>query len=116
MAQKSNITLTSLDDLTNLAEEGATDVAISSMNWRLQKARSRLRAIKKEKFDDDYFPPMTQCLADLMILESVMQDVHQAGFPVLYYCSHHIGPLDELLEKAERIVSNAENWQPPENS
>ena len=114
MAQKSNITLTSLEDLANLAEEEAIDAAIGSMSWRLQKARNRLRFIKKEKFNDEYIPPTTECLAELMILESVMQDAHQLGFPVLYYAGPKIESLDELLQKAEQVISKAECWQPPE--
>lgn len=114
MAQKSNITLTSLEDLANLAEEQAVDAAIGSMNWRLQKARNRLRVIKKEKFDDEYMPPTTECLGELMILESVLQDAHQLGFPVRYYGELQIESLDGLLQKAEQVISKAENWQPPE--
>jgi len=83
-AQKTNITLTSLEDLAETSEEQAVDAAIGGMSWRAQKARNRLRLIKKAKFDGDYFPPMSEHLAELMILDQVLQEAHDDGFPLLY--------------------------------
>ena len=66
-AHKTNITFSSLEDLASATEEEFVDAAIGRLNWRLQKAHNRLRAIKKEKYDDDYFPPMTSILGEVFI-------------------------------------------------
>lgn len=84
------------------------------MNWRLQKARNRLRTIKKEKYDDDYYPPTMQPLGELLILEQVLEEALSDGFPLMYRSGDEIKNLDQLLERSEYVISAAEKWEPTE--
>jgi hypothetical protein len=112
-AHKTNITLSSLEDLASATEEGFVDAVIGRLNWRLHKAHNRLRAIKKEKYDDDYFPPMTSILGELLILQSVLEDALKNEYPLIYRTGYQMESLDELLEVANGIITKAEQWSPP---
>lgn len=112
-AQKTNITLTSLADLAETAEQEAMDAALGGMNWSLQKARNRLRTIKKEIYDDEYYPPMMEPLGELMILEQVLEEAHSMGFPLMYRSGDEIKNLDQLLKRSEDVITTAEKWEPP---
>lgn len=112
-ARKTNVTLSSLEDLAGAAEENFVDAAIGGLNWRLYKARNRLRAIKKEKYDDEYFPPMTSIITELFVLESVLEDALKNEYPILYRTGYQVESLDELLKVANGIITEAEQWSPP---
>ena len=112
-AQKTNITLSSLEDLAEIAGKEAADTAMAGLHWRLQKARNRLRTIKKAKFDDYYYPPMVEHLGELLILEHVLHEAIKDGFPLLYRKGLEITSFDELLNFAENVIAAAECWEPP---
>ncbi|HEY4310917.1 MAG TPA: restriction endonuclease [Pirellulales bacterium] len=113
-AAKTNITLTSLADLSEATEEHFLDAAIGALNWRLIKARNRLRDIKKREYDDEFFPPTVTVGAELMILESMLEDAAKGEYPIIYNKGNsRIESVDELLVYANNIISSAEKWQPP---
>ena len=116
-AHKTNIMLSSLEDLSITTEESVIDAAIGHLNWRLHKARSRLYEIKRAKYDDDYFPPMTRELGRLFILEAALDDAMKNDYPTVYAVEnengHRAQSLDELIEAAGEIIVEAEQWQPP---
>lgn len=109
IAEKTNITLTSLEDLNQTIQ---IDSVIGKLNWRLQKATIRLRKIKKEFFNDDYIPPMIKELGELFILESVLEDALKNKYPFIYQGDVMIHSLEELAKVADQVLTKAENWQP----
>ena len=117
-AQRTNITLSSLEDLAAATKETYADAAMAAVNWRLSKARTRLRDIKKQKFDADHYPPMASELGALFVLEFALSDALRGNFPTAYVgedgASHTANSLDELLEAASKIIAAAENWMPPD--
>jgi hypothetical protein len=117
-AHKTNITLSSLEDLSSATEETFVDAAIGGLHWRLQKACKRLREIGKEIYDDDYFPPVMAPLVKLFILESALEDALKNKYPNVYRVEddvrYTVDSLDELLKVANEIVTEAESWSPPE--
>lgn len=109
VAEKSNITLTSIFDLN---QEIQIDSIIGRLNWRLQKATIRLRKFKKDLFDAEYFPPMMKELGELFVLESVLQDALINEYPFVYQAGIKIYSLEELTKIADEILTRAENWKP----
>lgn len=116
-ASKSNITLTSLKDLILCTENELTDAAVGKLAWRLHKARTRLRDIKKKYYDDEHYPPTMEPLGKLSILELALMDALEGVYPNVYYVKNDIRyeahSLDELLTKADELISYAENWEIP---
>jgi len=110
-----NITLSSLEDLSGETEHYLLDSTIGNLNWRLSKAQKRLRKIKKEKFNDDYFPPMFGLMGELFILDSVLEDALQNEYPIVFMQEDKINSFDELIERANNIITQAENWEPSTN-
>jgi hypothetical protein len=117
-SHKTNITLSSLEDLSSSAEEALTDAALGGLNWRLQKARNRLREIRKQKYDDSYYPPMMRPLGNLHVLEMALADALNDKYPNIYLIEddvrYTVDSLDELLKVADEIIAEAESWSGPE--
>lgn len=107
IAERTNITLSSLEDLNQTIE---IDSIIGKLNWRLQKATLRLRKLKKEFYDDDYYPPMMKELGELFVLESVLADALKNKYPFVYQGDFIIHSLEELTKVADEILTRAENW------
>ena len=113
---KTNITLSSLEDLAGAAEEQFVDAAIGALNWRLHKARERLRAIKRERYDDEIFPPTIVPLGKVSLLDLAFSDGIKGEYPTVYRVVNEVPyeaeSLDELLKAADELISEAEQWNP----
>ena len=108
VAEKSNITLTSLADLNQAIE---IDSIIGQLNWRLHKVTLKLRKVKKELYDDEFYPPMMKELGELFILESVLDDALKNEYPFVYQGDTMVNSFEELTKIADEILSGAENWK-----
>jgi hypothetical protein len=117
VAKKTNVTLSSLEDLAAATEDSFLDASIGSLNWRLHKAQKRLRKIKKAKYDDDYNPPTMIPGGKLFVLEYALDDALKGEYPIVYGFhgekQNAANSLDELLKVANEIISEAERWNPP---
>lgn len=115
---KTNITLSSLEDLAIATEEHFVDATIGTLNWRLYKARNRLRDTKKEQYDDEYYSPIMAPLGRLFVLEWALADALKGDYPIVYRVEGDIRyqatSLDELLKVANELITDAEQWSPPE--
>lgn len=109
VAEKTNITLSSLADLK---EEIRYDSIIGRLNWRLQKSRNRLRKLKRES-GDEYFPLMAKELGELGILESVLEDAMSNEYPFTYQIGLEVESLEQLVKIAEDVLERAERWELP---
>ena len=111
-AYKMNVTLSSLDDLADITEEYCLDSVIGRLNWRLQKARNRLREIKREKYKDEYYPPMLKELGELSVLESVLEDAAKNEYQIIYRTGYQIESIDEMIIAADKVINEADQWTP----
>lgn len=106
IAEKANITLTSLYDLSQTIQ---TDSLIGRISWRVEKAMLRLRNLKREKFNDHYFPPMTDVMGDLFILQHILGEALDNEYPIQYRPGHILNSLEEFVKYADEILLRAES-------
>jgi hypothetical protein len=71
-ARTSNITLTSLEDLSFSAEKFTIDMIIGKKNWGIQKAKSRLLALKRKSEAHEYNPERLMLFGELSVLEYML--------------------------------------------
>lgn len=109
LAEKSNIILSSIADLTAIT---STDYVLEKVNWRIQKEKQRLRHLRKLYFDDMYYPPMIAELGELGILESMLADAMKNEYPIRYRNGIDINNAEELIKLSNEILGNVEQWQP----
>lgn len=109
VSEKSNITLTSLADLNQVI---AIDSIIGQLNWRLHKATLKLRKMKREFYNDEFYPPMMKELGELFILESVLDDAIKNEYPFTYQGDLKVNSLEELTKIADEVLTRSENWSP----
>lgn len=116
-ATKTNVTLTSLLDLSAATGPKVVDAVIGHLHWRLTKAQNRLREIKRKKYDDDYFPPTLEPLSSLMLLDLSFADAAKGTYPIIYYVNdgvrHQAKTLEELVAGADQLITAADRWTPP---
>lgn len=118
MAEKSNITLTSLDDLASTVGDRHTVARVSSLHFRIHKVLQKLREIKRTKYDDEYYPPTLEIIGKVVLLGYAIDDAVRGNIPTPYT---PFGPnqkfaasLEEMLTIADGVVSEAEAWTPPD--
>ena len=118
MAEKSNITLTSLADLASTVGDRHTVSRIASLHLRIHNLQNKLRALKKLRYDDEFFPPTMEPLGKIALLTMAIDDAVRGDLPTPYT---PFGPdqkfaktLEEMLDAADGLISEAEAWSPPE--
>jgi len=110
-SRTSNITLTSLEDLSFTAERFAIDTLIGNKNWEIQKSKSKLMALKKTSEAHEYDPERVGLVGELCILEFMLQDALEDKFPVRYPTKgFEFATLEELITYADEIINNSNNW------
>lgn len=114
-AAKTNISLTSLADLSDATDEHFVDAAIGALNWRRVKAHTRFKEIMEQKYEEVFLWPTIRPAADLMVLESMLEDAARGEFPIVYDQGRKkLATLDELLAYADAVICAAEQWSLPE--
>lgn len=118
MAEKSNITLTSLADLASTVGDRHTVARVASLHLRIHNVMEKLRAIKKARYDDEYFPPTTEPLGKVFFLPMAIDDALRGDLPTPYT---PVGPdqkfarsVEEMLNAADGLIAEAEAWTPPD--
>jgi len=115
VARKTNITLTSLEDLATSSDEFLLDSIIGRLHWRLDKARHRIvRTTGKSHLST------LEHIGGLVFLDLALHDALTGKYPRVYrvegsqrFLAH---TLDELLQVADEMISELEAWEPPEES
>jgi hypothetical protein len=121
-SKNSNVTLTSLQDMSDNTDDYLLDSLLEGLFWRLSKSQRRLRDIKKKLYDDEYFPPTFVPLGKVIFLESVIHDAlapepREFEYPInLDYMDknpdYKVNDLHELLAVANRLIVEVEEWEP----
>ena len=118
MAEKSNITLTSLADLASTVGDRHTVARVASLHLRIHNVIEKLRAIKKARYGDEYFPPTMEPLGKVAFLTMSIDAALRGELPTPYT---PFGPdqqfaqtVEEMLTVADRLITEAEAWSPPD--
>jgi len=118
MAEKCNITLTSLADLASTVGDRHIAAQVASLHLRIHNVTSKLRALKKSHYDDEFYPPTMEPLGKIAFLTMVIDDALNGELPTTYTA---FGPdqkfahsVEEMLVIADRLISDAERWSPPQ--
>ncbi|GGC16361.1 restriction endonuclease [Dyadobacter sediminis] len=107
IAEKANITLTSLYDLGQTIQ---TDSVIGRISWRVEKATLRLRKLKKDNFKNHYIPPMTAIMGELFILQNILGEALDHEYPIQYSHGQFLNSFEEFVKYADDILLRAESW------
>jgi hypothetical protein len=121
-SNNSNITLTSLQDLSDNADDYLLNTLLEGLFWRISKVQRRLKDIKKERYDDDYYPPTLTQMGKVIFLDSVIHDAlapepREFEYPInLDYMNKNpayvVNDLHELLSVSNKLVTEVEKWEP----
>lgn len=118
LAEKSNITLTSLADLASTVGNRHITAQVASLHLRLHNVTTKLRALKKSRYDDEFYPPTMEPLGKIFFLPMVIDDALKGELPTPYT---PFGPdqkfahsVEEMLVVADELISEAEEWTPPD--
>lgn len=116
-ARTSNITLTSLEDLSFSSERFAIDTLIGGKNWEIQKAKARLLEIKRESEAHEYSVERTMLYGELGVLELMLDDALAGAFPVRYPTKGmEFSTIGQLVKYADEIIECSNNWDIKLNS
>lgn len=118
MAERSNITLTSLADLGAAVGDKRIISQVASIHLRIHQIQEKLRKLKRERYDDQFYPPTMEPLGKIALLTMAIDDALKGELPTPYT---PYGPgqkfansVEEMLDVADQIVSEAEAWTPPD--
>lgn len=118
-AETTNITLTSIEDLTSVTKDQMQEGVLGKLHWRIRKAQDRLRAIKRARYEDHPYPPTLPALIALTLIEQALMDAVKGEFPSPYFTveseRREANNMDEMFAAAQEVVSAAERWTPPDD-
>lgn len=110
-ARSSNITLSSLEDLSLSAEKFSIDALVGRKNWEAQKAKSRLLELKRISEAHEYNPVRLMHFGQVSVLELLLDDALQGHYPILYPTKGlEFSTLGELIAYADQVISQANEW------
>lgn len=110
-ARSTNITLTSLADLSFSTERFAVDTLIGKKNWEIQKAKGRLLEIKRTSEAHEYSIERTMLFGELGIIELMLDDALEGNFPVTYPTKGiEFSTLIQLIQYANDYIQRANTW------
>lgn len=116
MAEKSNITLTSLVDLASTVGDQYVAARVANLHIRIHNVLTKLRALRRLRYDDEFYPPTMEAIGKVIYLPVCIDEAVQGKFPVPYTS---FGPdqkfahsVDEMLNAADGLVFEAEAWTP----
>lgn len=116
-ARSSNITLTSIEDLSLSTKKFSIDALIGKRNWELQKARARLLELKRKSEAHEYNAERLMLSGELSVLELLLEDALQGSYPILYPTKGlRFSSLEQLTTYADRIIEQANTWELPNGS
>lgn len=110
-ARSTNITLTSLEDLSFTTERFEVDSLIGKKNWEIQKAKGRLLEIKRISEAHEYSVERTLLFGELGVIEMLFEDALEGRFPVAYPTKGiEFSTLMQLIRYADGYIQRANSW------
>ncbi|MDR6426716.1 hypothetical protein J2738_002854 [Variovorax paradoxus] len=113
-ARSSNITLTSLEDLSQATDQFAVDLQLGQANWAVRKAKSRLLELKRKSDEHEYDINRLSLSGELSVCELLLQDASEGRYPILYPVKGiQFATLKEVVAYARETVEQANLWELP---
>jgi hypothetical protein len=110
-ARSSNITLSSLEDLSLSAEKSSIDALVGRKNWEAQKAIARLSELKRISEAYEYSSARIMHFGELSVLKLLLDDALQGNYPILYPTKGlQFSTLGELVTYADQVIFQANEW------
>lgn len=112
VAANTNITLTSIDDLTTNGGEQFVEHTLAKLSWRLTQVREQLKNIRNTSEGLDR--PVFEQLDSLYWLDMALSSASKREYDTFYkivddfvYCA---GNFEELVRGIDSVLSDAERW------
>lgn len=116
VTQNSNITLTSIEELTHSTEQFRSEMLIAKKGMEIKKAKSRIRELKRASEANKYHPERVMLFGELAISEHLLEEAMHDKFPIAYPTKGLVfSDLDELAAYIDKIVGLANTWKANEN-
>ncbi|MBJ2156604.1 restriction endonuclease [Variovorax sp. IB41] len=113
-ARSSNITLTSLEDLSQATDRFAIDLQLGQTTWVVRKAKSRLMELKRKSDEYEYDFNRLRLSSELSVCELLLQDASEGKYPVLYATKGiQFQTLEEVIAYTREVVDEAKQWDLP---
>ena len=110
-SQTSNITLTSIEDLSAITASFATNTLMGKTAWEVLKAKNRLLEIKKKSEAHEYNVERTMLFGELGIIEMMLHEAAENKYPILYPTKGlEFYSFSELIKYANDYIVAANKW------
>jgi len=123
-SENSNITLSSLKDLTNQTDKKIVSQIVERIHWRIHRVGIRLSRIHRIQKEDERYWNMTPAMVEkgkITMIAGALEDALEGKFPTIYgygkktderILAHSLGVLifesSKLISKAEAYVNKME--------
>jgi hypothetical protein len=113
VSQNTNITLTSLADLQEAAQQSLQQGAAAKLHWRMTQVKQQLWRLHKET--DDYMSEYMRPMGEIAFLDLAIEDALRGKFPTIYAVRGNDERLeamswDDLIQKASELLDRAERF------
>lgn len=110
-SQTSNITLSSIEDLSVIAANFESTSLLGKTAWNILKAKNRLLEIKRKSEVHEYSLERTMLFGELSIIEMMLHDAVEKKYPIMYPTKElEFSNLSELIKYANEYISAANKW------
>lgn len=111
-SRTSNVTLTSIADLSFSTEKFAIDTLIGKKSWEIQKAKSGLLTLKKTSEAIEYNSQRIGLVGELCVLEFMLQEALDADYPIGYPTKGiEFLTLEHLSTYADDVIKSATDFE-----
>lgn len=111
-AKTSNITLTSLQDLSFTSEKYSIDALIGSKNIEIEQAKRRLLKMKRKSERHEYNIERTMLFGELGVIQILLDDALENHFPALYPTKGLVfNTLSQIIDYANEYIEKANLWE-----
>lgn len=113
VSENTNITLTSIADLKESAQQSVQQAAAAKLHWRMTQVKQQLWRLHKQT--EDYMSEYSTPLGEISFLELAIHDALGGTLPTIYAAGGEDERLeatswDDLIEKASKILDRAEHF------
>lgn len=111
-AKTSNITLTSLQDLSFTSEKYSIDALIGTKNIEIEQAKRRLLKMKRKSERHEYNIERTMLFGELGVIQTLLDDALENHFPALYPTKGLVfNTLGQIIDYANEYIEKANLWE-----
>lgn len=112
-AHKSNVTLTSIADLKNEAQESLVEITAANIHLRLSRLKNKL--FKLHKKTDEYYSEFVTLIGRIGFLEMALGDALEGRFPTVYSIDENdkrlsVSDWDEFFARATELADEIDRY------